>query len=363
MSKKEVLKSIIFILLFLFLLRSVTYAVRTNGQTKDLFENFYAEKRDSFDVIFVGSSPVYPYYASAQMYGREGIASYNLSSPVQRPKADKYITIEALKTQNPKLFIYEMRMFTYDDLEMAANPAHVRNITDNFRYSKNRYDMIRGIYEPAAEYYTPESELTFHFDIMKYHSNWKTMVLPSQFKSIFYNKKDPLKGYVFNSDMVYADTPTCVDTERRVAIPEQSEKVLYELLEQVSSLPADALFIVSPYVVDEEHEAMFNYIGDIITENGYKFLDMNKCYDEIGLDFAHDFYDGSGHVNARGSEKVSDFMAGYIKDNYDIPDRRGDNKYASWDKAYELWESGNAEAISVIEKKIEDGVFDEYNLD
>lgn len=362
MTRKEVLKTTIFILIFLFLLRSVSYAVRTNGQTKDLFENFYSEKKDSFDVILVGSSPVYPYYASAQIYGEYGIASYNLSSPVQRPKADKYITIEALKTQDPSLIVYEMRMFTYDDLEMAANPAHVRNITDNFKYSKNRYDMIRGIYEPAAEYYTPESELTFHLDIMKYHSNWKTLVLPSQLKSIFYNKKDPLKGYVFNSDMVYADTPLCTDTEERSPIPEQSEKVLLELIEQLKELDKDALFIVSPYVVDEEHEEMFNYIGDIVTQNGYPFLDMNKHYEEIGLDFAYDFYDGSGHVNARGSEKVSRFFANYLRENYSLPDRRGDKKYNSWDDAFELWKSGYDEAISTIDYKIDNGIFDTYSL-
>ena len=43
MTKKEIIKSISFIAIFLWLLVSVTYVVRMNGDVKDRFAGFYSE--------------------------------------------------------------------------------------------------------------------------------------------------------------------------------------------------------------------------------------------------------------------------------------------------------------------------------
>ena len=44
MTKKQVIRSIIFIVLVLWLLVHVTYIIRTNGDVKDRFVGFYADK-------------------------------------------------------------------------------------------------------------------------------------------------------------------------------------------------------------------------------------------------------------------------------------------------------------------------------
>ena len=64
MTKKQAAKAVVFLAGFLFILMTVTYIIRTNGDVKDRFTGFYAEKDDTIDVIMVGSSPVYPYYLS-----------------------------------------------------------------------------------------------------------------------------------------------------------------------------------------------------------------------------------------------------------------------------------------------------------
>ena len=62
MTRKQFLQSIIFISIFLLALVPVSYIVRTNGDVKDRFSGFYAEKDDTLDIILIGSSPVFPYY-------------------------------------------------------------------------------------------------------------------------------------------------------------------------------------------------------------------------------------------------------------------------------------------------------------
>lgn len=54
----------VFLAVFLWLLVTVTYIIRTNGDVKDRFTGFYAEKENTIDAILVGSSPVYPYYSA-----------------------------------------------------------------------------------------------------------------------------------------------------------------------------------------------------------------------------------------------------------------------------------------------------------
>ena len=94
-NNKTILQAAIFVLLFLAILVPVSYMVRTNGDVKDRFAGFYAEKKDSLDVVMIGSSPVFPYYAAPKLWGETGIAMYPLSTNVQRPAAMRYLAEEA----------------------------------------------------------------------------------------------------------------------------------------------------------------------------------------------------------------------------------------------------------------------------
>ena len=88
--RREALQAAVFVLLFFAILWPVSYMVRTNGDVKDRFAGFYAEKKDSLDVVMIGSSPVFPYYAAPKLWGETGIAMYPLSTNVQRPAAMRY---------------------------------------------------------------------------------------------------------------------------------------------------------------------------------------------------------------------------------------------------------------------------------
>ena len=40
--------------------------------------------------------------------------------------------------------------------------------------------------------------------------------------------------------------------------------------------------------------------------------------------------DKGDHLNASGAERVSIYLAAYLKENYDLPDHRGEEAYASY---------------------------------
>ena len=348
MTKKEIIKTISFILIFLFLLVSVTYVVQMNGDVKDRFAGFYSEPKNSIDAIIIGSSPVYPCYATPKIWGDTGIATYLLSSNMQRPVAGYYLVKEALKTQKPKLFIFEMRMYAANEEDMIGNMAHTREVTDNMRYSWNRIQTINAMVPDISERYT------YYFDIFKYHSNWKTMVLWSQLRDFTYSYPDDLKGYVTEDKVGPTTLYDASADEKRTPVEAVQEKYLRKMLEELKAAHQDALFIVTPYLLTDEKQENYNYMEDIIESYGYKFLNMNNDYAGVGVNAAEDFTDYGNHMNAQGGAKVTAYLEKYLKANYDFTDRRGDPAYASWDDAYTLYQQQYSEAEKTIQQRIAD---------
>ena len=338
MTIRQAAKAAVFLAGFLFLLVTVTYIVRTNGGVKDRFTGFYAEKKNTIDVILAGSSPVYPYYSAPKLYGEYGIAAYPLSTNNQRPKAIKYLFKEAQKTQDPSLFIVELRMFTMPDEEWEDTMAFTRGVTDNLKYSVNRIRAINALVSDKGERYT------YYFDIFKYHSNWKTMVMPSQLACWNYEKPHPLKGLEIKTGVGPAvqEDFSCVTGTKEP--PEKQLEVLYDLLDWLRQSGKDALFIISPYAMEEEARLQYNYLIGAIEEEGYPVLDFNAHIETIGLDFSTDFYDYGSHVNALGEGKCTAFLGEYLSQHYDLADRRGQEGYESWDDAWALYQTQQAEA-------------------
>ena len=351
MTKKQICRILIFIALVLFLLVHVTYAIRTNGDVKDRFVGFYAEKNNTIDAVLIGSSPVYPCFATPKIYGDMGIAMYPLSSNMQRPVATKYLVEEALKSQSPELFIFDMRMWTAADEDLLGNMAHTREVTDNMKYSVNRIKTINAMVEDKDE------RLTYYFDIFKYHSNWKTLALWSQLRTAFYAYPDDLKGFVPMSTVGPVERTDFYLSEEKMAMPPEQEAYLRDLLDYLKEKNIKALFVIAPYNAKEDEQKKINYMSDIIEGYGYDFLDMNGYAEEMGIDFERDFRDYGTHTNAVGADKVTTWFEAYIQEHYCdtgvlAADHRGDAKYKSWDKAYDLYQENLEQAKEEIEYNI-----------
>lgn len=344
-----------FLGIFLLLLVAVSYMVRTNGAVKDRFSGFYAEKNHTLDIVMIGSSPVFPYYAVPKLWGETGIAMYPLSSNVQRPAAMKYLVEEAEKTQSPELYIFEMRMFTMEDAGLSENMAYTRGVTDNLKYSWQRIRTIQALVPEEDE----EGRLSYYLDIMKYHTNWKMLALPSEWANMAYHKPNPLKGYEFKDEVGPQPMPDCGKAAGEKKIPAEQEAYLRDLLAFMQKSGKDALFIVSPYGESLEDQQMFNYMEGIVTSFGYDFLNMNNYYEEIGIIFEEDYADYGSHTNAVGAEKCTDFLQKYLQEHYTFQDKRGNASYRSWDASYDLWKKEMEAARETIRVRIARGEYAE----
>lgn len=253
MQKKEGIKIFLFLTIFVLLLISVSYIVRTNGSIKDRFAGFYAEEKDSIDVLLFGSSAAGQSFAPGVIWEETGITAYPLATNAQRTKAIPYLLEEAYKTQNPQLVVVELRMYAYEDEEAKEDTPHIREVTDNMKYSLQRIKTVNALVENDEE-----EKLTFYLDIFKYHSNWKMFFLPEEWRKFDFQYSDVDKGYEAELEIMPHETQTEQHYEKRVPIPEEQETELRDLLAYLQEKEQDALFVVAVRIFDEDYQGKMN---------------------------------------------------------------------------------------------------------
>lgn len=117
----------------------------------------------------------------------------------------------------------------------------------------------------------------------------------------------------------------------------KSEEYLRKIIALAKEEDIPLVFMISPYQgIVESEQMIFNRCGEIAEEEGIPFLDFNRMYDELGLNPETDMAEAS-HLNYRGTEKLSRYLAGWLVSNYDLADHRDDEAYASWDENAADW--------------------------
>lgn len=332
MNRREVCKAISFILIFVLLLTGVSYIVRTNGDVKDRFAGFYAEEKNSIDVLMFGGSTIATSFSPGYMWGEYGFTSYPLSSNTQRPKAIKYLLEEAYKYQSPELVVIELRMFTYEDEVLKMDEPHIREVTDNMRYSLHRFKTVHDMTDGVESF---EDKLSYYFDIIKYHSNWSMFFKAEELQKIDYSKEDLHKGFEHPEEILYhnEEYDRYIPTEERIVIPVEQEKELRELLAFLNDNNQKALFVVTPCIYGTEYYAKMNYMKDIVEQEGFTYL---NAHDHLDYECATDYLDG-GHSNILGAKKCSDLLGKTIAQEFGLTDKRGQEGFDSWNESYEAF--------------------------
>ena len=79
----------------------------------------------------------------------------------------------------------------------------------------------------------------------------------------------------------------------------------------------------------EDVKTAIRFLRAHAEEYGIDFVNMNLMDDVIGI--TPEDYSLDRHMNGSGARKVADYLGGYVRENYDVPDRRGEQGFESWD--------------------------------
>lgn len=114
------------------------------------------------------------------------------------------------------------------------------------------------------------------------------------------------------------------------------------------------MLLKTPYVISAYADSIYNYTEQIADEYHIQSLNMNKI--NFGFIYNLEMVD-TEHLNPYGVEKVSNYLSEYLKKNYDLPDRRGEEN--NWDNYLALYQNTQFQCPYILSREV---LFQDENL-
>ena len=284
---------------------------------------FYELPDNTIDVLILGSSHAYEDINTGMLWDEHGIASFILAGSLQPLWNTYYYLKEALKTQTPKLIVLEGFMTSSKEEFMEDNYI----ILNNFGLHRSS-DKIESVKASVPR----QRWKDFFLEYFQYHSRYNDIGRADFLK----DRGDPFftdwKGFACNMETIPNNNIDVTNISDRRMLSEKAEKYYRAILELAQEKNIPIIVIISPYAgITEKEQEIYNRAGDIASEYGVPFVNYNLSLQELGIDFSVDAAELS-HLNYRGNRKFTSYFGNYIHDNFDLPDRRNDERYSSWQK-------------------------------
>ncbi|MCD8335011.1 MAG: hypothetical protein LUC35_06695 [Clostridiales bacterium] len=292
----------------------------TQNQEEYIYSNLYDLNEDSLDVLILGNSQAVYGFSPVEMYDYAGISAYSLGGSRATLMSNYYWMLETCKTKDLSLVILDV-----SGLLERFQENYERERIDLMHFSRNKIDNIL-----AMDGLVEDSLLSYFIPVLKYHTRW------SKLEAVDF-------GYGLNSDLAYRGQDLedyCkkgLNYNRMIiddSDPEENLREMYDYqLEYFDKIytycqenDIELLLVKTPkYSWIGSDSAQVQALAD---KYGLTYLDFNweSMLNAIGYDIETDMKDAD-HLNVRGAEKLSDWLSDYLRENYELPDRRQDLDY------------------------------------
>lgn len=324
MKKTQVIKTFVFIIIFVIMFVWVTDVLRakwvTGTSVTTVQEQMYEQKKNSVDVLVLGSSQLVYGISSMRLLEEYGISAFSCATGEQPVLCAYFYLKEMERTQDIQTVIYDMSMLYEEEQE-----ARFRKTLDSSPISINK---IQTILEHRKSGYA-ESTWSYLFPIMKYHSRWDELAKKD------YDYKD-LNTEVFKGNIMSPEVSQKVSYDKMIVdndeIDESLEmdaaqvKYFRQMVQYCEEKGIDLVLIKTPK--QSWNKTCMLGAQKLADEYGLEYLDFNteELLAASGIDVEADFWNGD-HLNIRGAEKMTDYLAEYLLEHYEYRDGRKTNAY------------------------------------
>lgn len=303
---KQVLKSILFVVIFFILLFFTTkiFVLKGNTYGSDVI-SFYNTEKNSLDIMFFGSSHSYATFSPDVIEEKTGYKSYNFATQQQPVNITYHYMVEALKYQHPKYFVVDIKMFAVND--EYASEGVVRDALDKMKFSINKIKAISSSVEDKKDW------LSYYFNILKYHSRYQKLGIKTDIVNGLLNIGINNKGFksLDSNEEIMIDNSNYLNEDESLEITKKNKLYLFKMMDLVKDNNIKLIFVKSPCQLSNNEQLYYNYVFELAEKNGFDYIDYNMLIDDLNLEYG-DFYDG-GHLSYKGAEKVSKHFSSYIK--------------------------------------------------
>lgn len=329
---------------------------------EDRLTFFHNEPKNSMDIVVMGSSDVYAGYSAATAYTNYNITSYPYAISGSTVVTWKGMLEDIMATQKPKLVVVEPFGACYDDMVLRERSSQSIKLLDTMNFSARKIRLAREMSNRVEG----SNTFDFLFPFIKFHNRYGSYVRNYQKQAEI--KKiniSPLKGV---SNYSRISRPHNIYDARNdnqtMELGSGSYECLIEFLDYAKANNINIVFAKFPQIVgregDEQHKVLLraNKIGEIASEYGYSYINLEQHWDEIGLETYGDFYNMT-HLNVFGQKKVTDYLCQYLisEHNLEVSPKKGRIK-KNWDKAEKYYTAYTAYSAQQIERGIKENLGD-----
>ncbi len=283
-----------------------------------LISEYYKETTDH-DVIFVGDCEVYENFSPITMWEDYGITSYIRGSAQQLIWQSYYLLEETLEYEKPEAVVFNVLSMKYDT---PQKEAYNRMTLDGMKWSKSKVDDIR------ASMMEDEEFADYVFPILRYHSRWQELT-SDDFKYLFTRRPVSQSGYYMRIDVKPAQTFPKPKKLANYEFGENSWKYLEKMRKLCEENGIQLILVKAPSLYPAWYDEWDEQIEEYAKTYELPYYNFLELTDEIGIDFTRDTYDGGLHLNLSGAEKMGAYFGKILREEFQVPDRRNDEKIAS----------------------------------
>lgn len=334
-SRKRVLvrfwlRCVCFLVLAFYMLAYATYVLTPKSDFGICsMINYYRQPEDTVDVLTVGTSLAYAGVNTNVLWSEYGIAAYNLCSAEQPFWVSYYTIREALKTQHPKVILLDAKPSVYT--RDYSKRGRTILSTYGIRGFANRIGAIRSCVE------TDEDAVGYILGIPEVHRNYEKLDTEDFiFPPSNGERGKNWKGFIEVDEVESHQKPSVVQTKVQRNMNDRQEEYVRKLFEMCRDEGITLMLIGIPnpdYAMDHTY---YNRLWGIAQEYGITGINYNQPDLRFGLRYSSDFADWQ-HLNVKGSITFSRKLGEDLKELYDLPDRRGDERYESYEACSQDW--------------------------
>ena len=297
------------------------------GGMLDMVHSFYEIQPETLDVLVLGSSHAYYSFQPNVLWGEQGYTSYVMGTPQQSAATSYFLLKEALKYQKPKVVLFEGYYMSYDGA--FVKEARLRTAFDAIPDDEVKTEALNTLLPDLSW----KEKLNWYIPFCIYHNRGQSLS-PSDFQSRAYLRGGKLdRGVIENVD--YG-----LDVKEET-IPEVNTEYFEKILALCRENGIELITYVAPYGGDDFNQYYKRRLGIVLSEKKYMkklgvpFLSYLKA-ETVDIDFSTDFRD-TMHLNLNGQRKITCAIGEYLKENLNLEDHRGDEKYDSWEEGYQMF--------------------------
>lgn len=291
--------------------------------------HLYRQPDDSIDVLAVGTSLAYAGINTNVLWEEYGIASYNLCSAEQPFWVSYYTIKEALKTQHPKVILLDAKpaIYTRDYSKRGRTILSTYGI----KGIENRVGAILACVENVQD------AVGYILGLPEVHSNYSKLEANDfVFPPDNGGRGESWKGYIESDVIEQHQKPSLTWNNVRRNMNEREEEYARKIFELVKEEGVPLIHIGLPNPDYANDHMYYNALWSVAEEYGIYGVNYNDPNMRFGLRYSSDFADWQ-HLNVKGSVTFSRKSGEDLKSYFNLPDRRGDEKYASYDECAMLW--------------------------